>query len=135
MVCTVLRKFLLVGVLRTKPFIGAKCHVLHDVGCLVNVFIVDIATACAELKLKAHHCRIGHVNQQTARAIFQPYLFNCMLHLSVTQPISYDFSYDFDEMLFSFCGLGFLHDSLRRWFLPFSPKSPRRDLPHPSQSH
>ena len=83
MIGAILGKLLLIGVLRTKLLIRPKRHVLHDVRRLVDVLVADIAVACPELHLKAHHRRVWHINEQAFRTIFQFYFFDRMFHLSV----------------------------------------------------
>ena len=83
MIGAILGKLLLIRVLRTKLLIRPKRHVLHDVRCFVDVLVADIAIARPKLHLKAHHCRVRHINKQAFRAVFQLYFFDRMFHLSV----------------------------------------------------
>ena len=83
MIGAILGKLLLIGVLRTKLLIRPECHVLHDVRCLVDVLVANIAITRPKLYLKAHHRRVRHINEQAFRTVFQFYFFDRMFHLSV----------------------------------------------------
>ena len=63
MVGTVFGKFgfkiMLGGVLG----IGAKGHVLHNVGGFVDIFAAHVAVTSPKLEFKAHNGCVGYINQ------------------------------------------------------------------------
>ena len=63
MVGAVFGKFLLVGMLGAEFLVCAKCHVFHDVGGFVDLFVAHVAVTRTEVKLRAHDGCIWHVDQ------------------------------------------------------------------------